>query len=98
MYASMAKDIIAKSPIKYAVVRNMACLSPYAITTDPSDRNVSRFRRLLSGLCDAKQFCENDADAAIDQYKEVIVSPRSSASLNDFDDIKIVLMYCMCHW
>ena len=28
------------------------------LNTDPSDKNVCRFRRLLSGLCDAKQFCE----------------------------------------
>ena len=52
---------------------------------DPAQRNISRFRIVLTTLCDSNQLSDEGADCALDQYKELLVSFQTSTLFSGFD-------------
>ena len=82
---SIVNDLIAKTPIKFAFVRNSIALHPVHIAKDSNEANVRRFRLVLSNLSDNNGIDENSCDLALHQYREMLVSPKCVEMMNAYD-------------
>ena len=83
---SIVNDLIAKKPIKFAFVRNLIALHPVHFAKDSNEANVWRFRLIVSNLCGNNQIDENTCDLALQQYREMLVSPTCVGMTNAFDE------------
>ena len=52
---SIVNDLVAKTPIKCAFVRNLIALHPVHFAKDSNEANVMHFCPILSNLCDINQ-------------------------------------------
>ena len=73
--------LLVKSPLKYVMTRNLACLDPRMMASD-SHGCVSSFRRVLHKLADLHQVNEADCDLIGWQFAafmDEVVTPNNSA-------------------
>ena len=65
---------------------NLIALHPVHIAKDSNETNIRRFRVILSNLCDNNQIDENSCDLALQQYREMLVSPKCVEMMHAFDE------------
>lgn len=70
--------ILEKCPLKYSIVRNMACLNPTKMVTDAS-MSCKRFEKVLESLMSAGWLSPAQCDDILAQYKTYVREMSSPA-------------------
>ena len=68
---SAVSKFIYKSPLNYSVTRNLACLVPYKMASEP-DKSMARFTRLLTSLVHVNRIEEKVCDQLIRLYQSFL--------------------------
>ena len=61
--------LLEKAPIRYSLVRNLACLGPKQMAKNPSGA-IQKMRRVLEGMVSAKHLKEDTCEDILLQFKE----------------------------
>ena len=77
---------LEKCPLKYSLVRNLACLDPREIAKNIED-SKAKFRRVVNKLDNAKRVKTNDCDDLLWQYNQFVseVACASKSKYVDYD-------------
>ena len=78
--------LLEKCPLKYSLVRNLACLDPREIAKNPED-SKAKFRRVVNKLDNAKRVNTKDCDDLLWQYNQFVseVACASKSKYADYD-------------
>ena len=78
--------LVAKAPIQYSLVRNISCLHPRSMMSD-HDVSITKFKRVLTTLENAKKVLEGDCDSLIELFRQFIMDFPSSSppEFKDYD-------------
>ena len=78
--------LLEKCPLKYSLVRNLACLDPREIAKNPED-SKAKFRMVLNKLDNAKRVKTKDCDDLLWQYNQFVseVACASKSKYVDYD-------------
>ena len=82
----LVHKLTAKCPLKYSIVRNMACLDPRKLT-DKEDCK-KKMKNVLRCLIDSKRVRETEADLVLEEYITFIQTTAQQNSASSFDPIK----------
>ena len=93
--------IMERSPLKYSLARNMACLDPRLMVSD-QEQSKSKIKRLLENLVTLNRVDGDDVDMLVASYKELLHDVAGCELKCRFKDFKVeddrvdVLLYeCM---
>ena len=67
----MTKKLLENNPLKYSIVRNIACLDPRLLLTNKC-LNKTKLYHLLLSLTNYGKICENDCDNILKEYDNFI--------------------------
>ena len=79
----MIKKIQEKSPVKYKLVRNAACLNPVVMSSMDPEALQKMFDSIVDTMHKNKRIISKDADTAKEQY-DYFLSNEVSKNHNDF--------------
>ncbi|XP_030847404.1 uncharacterized protein LOC115926629 [Strongylocentrotus purpuratus] len=92
--AAMTRKLIERCPLKYALVRNIGCLSPKNMAKD-KENSTAKLKRVLNTLSDAHRL-KDSCDDILREYSEACDEASRSAEMRDFDPKKERLDSVMC--
>lgn len=70
---AMVSKILEKSPLKFAVVRNMSCLNPKIMAKD-KEKCAEKFKSLLNYLSDCGHIKDTDGESILLDFKEFLTN------------------------
>ena len=82
----MIKKLMEKCPANYAVVRNVSCLDPCLMSTEP-ERCITKFKNLLHYFSQINKVSDESCDSLILQFRNFLenVVKMSSQDFKNFD-------------
>lgn len=84
--AELVLKLTDKSPLKYNLVRNMACLDPRKLS-DKEDCK-KKMKNVLRCMIDSKRVTETQADVVLSEYLSFIETSADAHSASSFDPTK----------
>ena len=84
----MIKKIQEKSPAKYKLVRNAACLNPVVMSSMHPESLQKIFDSIVDTIHKNKRIISKDADPAKEQY-DYFLSNEVSKNHNDFKNFDV---------
>lgn len=82
LVATIAK-LTKKSPLKFAIVRNVSCLNP--LTMDDKAANKNKMKMVLQCMVEMRRIEETQADDALSQYCQFLDSTAVACGASRFD-------------
>ena len=82
------KKIFERSPLKYRLARNMACLDPRLMVSD-QEHSKSKCKRLLEELVTLNRVDGDDVDILVASYKELLHDVDGCELKSRFKDFKV---------
>ena len=72
MYKATAEKLIDRSPLKFSVVSDLACMSPKNIANESASQLPRKFEGLLQTLNEKKLFSSTHCDSLIKEYESFV--------------------------
>ena len=77
------QNFLLKSPLQYALVKNVACLDPQILLSDKV-LAVGKMKKILYTYVNKRGFNAQDCDLILDEFSEFIDSATASGALSSF--------------